>query len=211
MYAYCRNEPGFRKDSLGTDDVCIAHADDDCNPLNDFDGTPTGNGGMYHYSVDFSAALNSSLINGGIYNCGYSAYGYTSGGYGGSGKAPSSSGNASIKTQLQQVAQKVNSTIKGSGPVIGTKKHALFKELAMELNLPNVKFEASYIKEGDSYREAYYGERGSIRFDAVEVDAGGHPIRAWDFKTGGAVLTSSRISHMRQASGIRGLPIDMIK
>ena len=82
MYAYCRNEPVFRKDSLGTDDVCIAHADDDSNPLNDFGGTPTGNGGMYHYSVDFSVALNSSLINGGIYNCGYSAYGYTSGGYG---------------------------------------------------------------------------------------------------------------------------------
>ena len=35
MYAYCRNEPVFKRDSLGTDDVCIAHADNDSNPLND--------------------------------------------------------------------------------------------------------------------------------------------------------------------------------
>ena len=79
MFAYCRNEPIFRKDSRGTDDVCVALCDDYGNPLNDLGGTPTGNGGTYHYSVDLSIASRSSLLTGGIHNCGYSAYGYTTG------------------------------------------------------------------------------------------------------------------------------------
>ena len=36
MYAYCRNEPVFRKDAFGTEDVCVTNTEDDDNPLNDY-------------------------------------------------------------------------------------------------------------------------------------------------------------------------------
>ncbi|MGN1156824.1 MAG: hypothetical protein ACI4TK_11660, partial [Agathobacter sp.] len=44
MFAYCRNKPVSRKDSLGTDDVCATNYDDDNNPLNDLAGGPSGGG-----------------------------------------------------------------------------------------------------------------------------------------------------------------------
>ncbi|MGN1157131.1 MAG: RHS repeat-associated core domain-containing protein [Agathobacter sp.] len=44
MFAYCRNKPVSRKDSLGTDDVCATNYDDDNNPLNDLCGGPSGGG-----------------------------------------------------------------------------------------------------------------------------------------------------------------------
>jgi len=42
MYAYCRNEPVFRKDSLGTEDVCATNTENDDNPLNDYGKAPSG-------------------------------------------------------------------------------------------------------------------------------------------------------------------------
>ena len=42
MYAYCRNEPVFRRDSLGTEDVCVTNTEDDDNPLNDLGKMPSG-------------------------------------------------------------------------------------------------------------------------------------------------------------------------
>ena len=84
MFAYCRNNPVKRKDASGMDDVCVTHADEDNNPLNDF-GSISGGGGYanaynsidagYHYGVDFSMAANSSLTTGGIYGNGYTSYG----------------------------------------------------------------------------------------------------------------------------------------
>ena len=99
MFAYCRNNPVKRKDASGTDDVCVTHADEDNNPLNDF-GSISGGGGYanaynsidagYHYGVDFSMAANSSLTTGGIYGNGYTGYGvYTN---------PTSSGYSSTFT-----------------------------------------------------------------------------------------------------------------
>lgn len=35
MYAYCLNEPVFRKDSLGTESVSATNKENDDNPLND--------------------------------------------------------------------------------------------------------------------------------------------------------------------------------
>ena len=83
MFAYCRNNPVKRKDASGTDDICVAHADDMDTPLNDLGYTPSGGyanaynsiDAGYHYGVDFSMASNSSLQTGGIYGNGYTAYG----------------------------------------------------------------------------------------------------------------------------------------
>ena len=63
-FAYCRNEPVFRKDTLGTTDVCVETADEDDNPLNDL-GVANGTG------------------NGGGGNANGSGYGGRTGGYGG--------------------------------------------------------------------------------------------------------------------------------
>ena len=41
MFAYCRNNPVYRKDTAGTWDVCTKDSADDNNPLNDM-------GGVYH-------------------------------------------------------------------------------------------------------------------------------------------------------------------
>ena len=42
VFAYCRNEPVFRKDAYGTEDVCVTNFDDDNNPLNDLGKSPGG-------------------------------------------------------------------------------------------------------------------------------------------------------------------------
>ena len=39
----------------------------------------------------------------------------------------------------------------------------------------------------------------------------GAPAQAWDFKTGAATLTTSRIAQMQSKSGLVGLRISMIK
>ena len=44
MFAYCRNNPVIRKDTSGTEDVCVADFNEDSNPLNDL-GSPSGGGG----------------------------------------------------------------------------------------------------------------------------------------------------------------------
>jgi hypothetical protein len=44
----------------------------------------------------------------------------------------------------------------------------------------------------------------------IQVDADGKPVCAWDFKTGSATLTQSRISQMQEKSGLN-ISIQMIK
>ena len=44
MFSYCRNNPASRKDTSGTEDVCVEDFNEDDNPLNDV-GNPTGGGG----------------------------------------------------------------------------------------------------------------------------------------------------------------------
>ena len=52
--------------------------------------------------------------------------------------------------------------------------------------------------------------KGSIRFDVVQYNKYGKVIKAWDFKTGSAYLSQSRISTMVRRSGL-DIPIHMIK
>ena len=61
MYAYCRNEPVFRKDSLGTEDVCVTNTEDDDNPLNDLGKSPSGgSGGKVHGNSKLSINIQHS-------------------------------------------------------------------------------------------------------------------------------------------------------
>ena len=205
MFAYCRNNPVKRKDASGTDDVCVTHADEDNNPLNDF-GSISGGGGYanacnsidagYHYGVDFSMASNSSLTTGGIYGNGYTAYGVYS----------SPTGSSNISKQLQNCASKANAKVSGNGAVAGTKKHTAFASEVNNLGNSHLRTEVSYLNG----QEVSYGTQGSIRFDVMQYDADGIPIAAWDFKTGAARLTTSRVSQMQARSGLN-IPIYMIK
>ena len=53
-------------------------------------------------------------------------------------------------------------------------------------------------------------QRCSGRFDAVLYDKANKPIAAWDFKTGSAKLTTTRIEKMQKAIGA-GVPIYEIR
>ena len=205
MFAYCRNNPVKRKDASGTDDVCVTNADEDNHPLNDF-GSISGGGGYanaynsidagYHYGVDFSMPSNSSLSTGGIYGNGYTAYGVYS----------SPTGSSNISNQLQNCANNANAKVSGNGAVAGTHKHTAFASEVNNLCNPNLRTEVSYLNG----REVAYGTKGSIRFDVIQYNANGAPIAAWDFKTGAARLTTSRVSQMQAKSGL-SIPIYMIK
>ena len=50
----------------------------------------------------------------------------------------------------------------------------------------------------------------SVRFDAVQYDRTGTPIRAWDYKTGSATLTQGRINQMQRRSGLF-IPIEELR
>ena len=112
-----------------------------------------------------------------------------------------------VEEQLQACADTANSSVSGNGPTVGTQKHKVFATEVDSLGNPALKTEVSY----SGGREVAYGTRGSIRFDVMLFDEGGTPIQAWDFKTGSAVLTASRIEQMQTKSGLLGLQITMIK
>ena len=44
MFAYCRNEPVFRKDAYGTEDVCVEIYDEDTDLLDELMAKPSGSG-----------------------------------------------------------------------------------------------------------------------------------------------------------------------
>ena len=108
--------------------------------------------------------------------------------------------------QLQRAADIANESIPGKGHVVGTKKHTIFSQEIHDAKNSRLKTEISF-KDGVIVKR---GTEGSIRFDAVLFDASGCPIKAWDFKTGSAVLSQSRISTMLTRSGL-SIPIVMIK
>jgi hypothetical protein len=186
MFAYCRNKPVSRRDLQGTGDEDLNYKD-----INE-DGDPLNDAGVTRGSHAANPRGNSSAS-------------------GTSGSAKRTQALIKdITTKLRECAKKSNLTYSGKGPRIGTLKHSKFKGFASKLNINSLKLEASYVLRNGKATPTYYGEPGSIRFDAVLVDDSGDPIYAWDFKTGNALLTPSRISHMHNASGLI-IPIEMVK
>ena len=86
----------------------------------------------------------------------------------------------------------------GNGPVAGTLKHTEFAKLVTSLNNPYLMSEVT-VKNG---KIADYGTKNSIRFDVLETLSTEKflPYRAWDLKTGNAVLTLDRIQKMQELS-----------
>ena len=112
----------------------------------------------------------------------------------------------SPQVQLEKAAASANTSVEGTGHVAGTKKHTVFSANVNALNNSRIATEVSY-KDGEIVP---YGTKGSIRFDVVQYDKTGTPIRAWDFKTGSATLTQGRINQMQSRSGLY-IPIDEIR
>ena len=108
--------------------------------------------------------------------------------------------------QLQAAANEANASIEGNGHIVGTQKHKVFSNGVKAIGNSRIGTEISY-KNGVIVP---YGTKGSIRFDAIQFDGYGNPIRAWDFKTGNAILTPNRIAIMQERSGLQ-IPIWMIK
>ena len=108
------------------------------------------------------------------------------------------SSTSDVSKQLSRCASNANSRVSGRGPVAGTQKHIEFTNEVNNLNNPNLQAEVSYLN-GEIVT---YGTKGSTRFDVVLYDASGTPIAAWDFKTGSATLSNSRIGQMQTRSGL---------
>lgn len=94
----------------------------------------------------------------------------------------------------------------GYGPVVGTFKHTAFSENVKALGDSSLLVEESYL----GGKAVSRGTKGSIRFDVLLVSGNGTPICAWDFKTGIAKLTESRIQAMLEKSGLN-IPIFEIR
>ena len=107
---------------------------------------------------------------------------------------------------LHHTANTANSKITGTGPVAGTQKHTAFATEVNALANNSLATEISY-KNGEIVP---YGTKGSIRFDVLQYNPQGVPIAAWDFKTGSATLTATRIEQMQTKSGLY-IPIYVIK
>jgi len=103
-------------------------------------------------------------------------------------------GGVTTQQQLQQIADNANDSISGQGPVVGTKKHSQFKAQVDSLGNPSLKTEQSFL----GGREVDYGTPGSVRVDVIEFLPDG-TINVYDFKTGGARLTPSRILEIQMA------------
>ena len=101
---------------------------------------------------------------------------------------------------LQICANIAEKKVGGNGPVAGTLKHTEFAKLVTSLNNPYLMSEVT-VKNG---KIADYGTKNSIRFDVLETLSTEKflPYRAWDLKTGNAVLTLDRIQKMQELSGL---------
>ncbi len=112
----------------------------------------------------------------------------------------------SFEKELQKAADIANDSIEGFGHVVGTKKHAVFKDVVDKYGNSRIGTEVSFSEGGC----VHHGFSNSIRFDVMKYNGRGYPLQAWDFKTGGAILTPKRINTMLQKSGLP-ITIKMIK
>ncbi len=187
MYTYCGNEPVGGYDPTGYEDLCEEDNEDD-NPLNDIGPVQGSNAAGAGPGTGLGSGAGSGM---------------------GVGKGTGKGLRLDIKkaeSWLKSFAKKANLEIKGTGHVAGTQKHSVFGKCIKDFGNNRLRSEVSY-KNG---KEVKYGTPGSIRFDAVLYDKANKPIAAWDFKTGSARLTATRIENMQKAIG-EGVEIFEIK
>ena len=195
MFAYCRNNPVKNVDYFGFFEVCFL---DDPMNVNRAFITPAmfigGSGYVADVRSSYYAQQNVRTYDSYWRNSCYNP------------NMTWSTGSYSVAAQLQQCADTANAQVSGAGAVAGTHKHTAFSAEVNKLCNSSLRTEVSYLNGV----MVDYGTRGSIRFDVMLFN-GNTPIAAWDYKTGAAILTESRISRMQKQSGLIDIPIYMIK
>ena len=210
MFAYCENNPVNKEDPTGaialTTLILIGSAVFGVTAAL-YTGYEMRQAG-YGWDDTIFYSLGAGICAfGTVYSLGLSAYElYVSCSYYYGYNPVTEIGGQSTEQQLESCAAKANASVPGKGPTAGTKKHTAFADNVNNLGNNSLYTEQSY-KDGHLVT---YGTKGSIRFDVIQVDANGMPIAAWDFKTGGAVLTDSIIFQMQYKSCL-SIPIRMIK
>jgi hypothetical protein len=112
----------------------------------------------------------------------------------------------STQQVLQRLANQADTAVPGSGPVAGTQKHTVFRNLVRS-NRPDLHIEQTILPGGI---EAPYGTRGAIRLDVIEGPVR-NPTAVYDLKTDSAQLTSARIQQIRNYYNNPKLPVIEIK
>ena len=107
---------------------------------------------------------------------------------------------------LSVLAETVRSLGPGSGPISGSRHTLSSANRVRELNIPGIRTQGveQSFSLGDVVR---YGLDGSIRTDVVLRDRSGTPIAVYDLKTGNAKLSASRVQEIRDAVGVRDIPV----
>jgi hypothetical protein len=102
---------------------------------------------------------------------------------------------------LQRLADVLDLTGSGSGPIYGTRVHTAFAEAVRASGIPNIEVEGTWFEASSVFR---YGLEGSIRTDVVlrGYDESSGVRAIWDLKTGNAVLTQSRVTEIRAKIGV---------
>jgi hypothetical protein len=89
----------------------------------------------------------------------------------------------------------------GSGPWYGTRIHLAFANDVKLQNLPGIG--RNGVEQSFSLGDiADYGEDGTIRVDVYMRDETNKIIAIWDVKTGGAILTGTRVRQLRAEAGV---------
>ena len=208
MFAYCENDPVNKADPTGTIAITTliligSIAVGVGTAL--YTGYKMRQAGYDWIDTTFNAAGAGLCAFATVYTFGMSAYELYCNMSWYYGSCPATHIGGTQK-QLQTAANTANSSISGKGPVVGSKKHTVFASEVNSVNNSRIATEVSY-KNG---QPVSYGTSGSIRFDVIQYNAKGIPIRAWDLKTGCAILSQSRIATMQARAGLT-IPIAMIK
>jgi RHS repeat-associated protein len=127
--------------------------------------------------------------------------------YGDPGFGPESTSLGGTAGQLQQAAAQADLSASGQGPRVGTAKHAVFRDIVESWLNPHLRTEQSYYR-GSLVRWVH---PGSVRLDVVEYDDEGGLTGIYDYKSGGARLSPSRIDQVRANLPADALTVPVIE
>jgi hypothetical protein len=107
-----------------------------------------------------------------------------------------------LRTTLEDV---VNKLPDGSGSRYGTRVHTEFANAVRDQNLPGIGHAG--VEQTFPLRQPY-GSADSVRTDITLRDDSGEPIAIYDVKTGGATLTTGRVSELlRKSNANPAIPV----
>jgi len=159
VFAYCRNEPVFRKDAYGTEDVCASNFENDNNLLNDLGKSPSAG------------------------SSGTSGHGATGTGYGGVGSRTSKIASTNSSYQFKNEAS-LNSHYQSHNREMGYKYHSPQEYLA---DANDVIKNGQYIPGKNAYVR-FYNYWGGSNYQFVGMSFDHRYITTFHIKTGAKIF-----------------------